>query len=231
MRLDKFLAHLKFGSRKEVKKYIRKGYIEVNGEICFDDDYKLDLDHDIVKVNGEVVTYQQYYYLMLNKPKEYISSNIDELYPSVLNLIEEFYVEDLRIVGRLDVDTTGLLLLTNDGQLAHRLLSPKHHVDKVYNVELKEAITEKMVQTLQSPIEFEDITYQPGKVKIIDDYHILLTIKEGKFHQVKNMIKIANNEVVNLKRLQMGPLKLDENLAEGEYREINAGELQKLKEV
>ena len=230
IRLDKYLAHAKVGSRKEVKKIIRNGWITINGELVKNDDYKVDENKDIVALNNEVINYQQFYYIMLNKPQGYLSSTTDGDYPSVLNLIYEPFAYDLYPVGRLDANTTGLMLLSNDGILTHNLLSPKKHVDKIYEVKAKLPITEAMINHLESEITFEGITYKPGKVKIIDEYNILLTISEGKFNQIKNMMKSAGNEVVSLNRIQMGNLKLDLSLEVGDYRPLSEDEIIKLKE-
>lgn len=232
MRLDKFLAHLKIGSRKEVKKYIRNGYVRVNDEICKNDDFKIDPEHDEVYLDDQLLTYQSNYYIMLNKPQDYLCSSIDEYYPSVLNLIYEPIAFDLQIVGRLDVDTTGLLLLTDDGKFNHYLMSPKHKVNKTYEVTLEKPVTKEMVKILESEIPYEDGFYKPGEVEVCDEMHILLTISEGKFHQVKNMVKYSGNEVVQLKRIKIGDLSLDEQLDEGEYRMLSKEEIAMLyKEV
>lgn len=230
MRLDKYLAHANFGTRKEVKKMIRSGLVEVNDAIIKKDDYKIDETKDIVKLDGEIVSYQEFYYVMLNKPDGYVSATIDDRYPTVLDLIYEDFAFDLFPVGRLDMDTEGLLLLTNDGALSHDLLSPKKHVDKTYYVELEKAYTEEDIQALESGIALnEEEVCKEAKVQRINDTCMYLTIQEGKYHQVKRMAHAIQNEVIYLKRVRMGTLELDESLALGEYRMLSEAEVESLK--
>lgn len=232
MRLDKFLAHAGLGTRKEVKKWIRKGFVLVNDEIVKKDDYKVNEDQDIVCFDGEVITYQQFYYLMLNKPSGYVSATIDDRNATVLDLIEEDYACMLFPVGRLDIDTEGLLLLTNDGVLAHDLLSPKKHVDKTYYVQLSKPYSKDDIYDLETGIALNDEEIcLPAKVECIDDRSMYLTIQEGKFHQVKRMAHAINNEVIYLKRICMGALQLDESLPLGAYRALNDEEIRNLKGV
>ncbi|MDF9823891.1 16S rRNA pseudouridine516 synthase [Breznakia sp. PF5-3] len=230
IRLDKYLAHAKLGTRKEVKKLIRMGMIKVNGEVCFNDDMKID-ENDSISYEDEIVSYQEYYYIMLNKPVDYLSSTIDEHYPSVLNLIYEDFAYDLFPVGRLDVDTVGLLILTNDGKLSHQLLSPKKHVEKEYYVELKEAITQKDIDTLEAGVQLDDEWTKPCKVIVKDERHVHIVICEGKFHQIKRMFHVVHNEVLYLKRIRMGEVWLDDVLEEGDYRPLTIDEIQALKGV
>lgn len=230
MRLDKFLAHSNIGTRKEVKKIIRSGRIKVNDKIIKNDDYKINEDKDSIYLDGELISYQQFYYVMLNKPQGYVSATIDDRYPTVLDCIYEDYAFDLFPVGRLDIDTEGLLLLTNDGGLAHDLLSPKKHVDKVYYVELEKTYSQKDIEKLEKGIAINDEEVcKEAKVDRIDESRMFLTIQEGKFHQVKRMMHAIENEVTFLKRVQMGSLKLDETLSVGEYRELSEEEITLLK--
>lgn len=229
IRLDKYLAHAKLGTRKEVKKLIRSGQIEINGEVCKKDDFKIDENKDEVVFDGEHIYYQEFYYLMLNKPQGYISSTLDEHYPSVLNLIEEDYAYDLFPIGRLDVDTEGLLLLSNDGKLSHRLLSPKKEVDKRYYAELESELAKESIALLEAGIELDDGPCKPCKIEIQDKDKIYISISEGRFHQVKRMMHAVNNEVLYLKRMQIGSLLLDDELELGAYRALSDEEISKLK--
>lgn len=230
MRLDKYLAHANWGTRREVKKIIRAGVVQVNGETIRNDDYKIDEQTAIVLVNGQQVEYQKEYYIMLHKPKGYVSATIDERYATVLDLIEENYTHDLFPVGRLDMDTEGLLILTSDGPFAHQLLSPKKHVDKEYYVQLESSISISDIQALEAGIVInEEEVCKEAKVEKIDDTHIYLTIQEGKYHQVKRMMHAISNEVLYLKRIRMGNVCLDENLPIGEYRPLTVEEIKQLK--
>lgn len=230
MRLDKFLAHANYGTRREVKKIIRSGWVSVNDQIVKNDDFKIDESKDIICVDNEQVIYQQFYYIMLNKPNGYVSATIDDRYPTVIDLIYEDYALDLFPVGRLDLDTEGLLLLTNDGSLSHELLSPKKHVDKEYYVELEKEYSQQDIKTLEAGVAINDQEVcKEAKVKRIDNNKMMLIIQEGKYHQVKRMMHAIENEVTYLKRVRMGTLKLDKTLPLGEYRALNEEEIKMLK--
>lgn len=230
MRLDKFLAHANYGTRREVKKIIRSGWVSVNDQIIRNDDFKIDEIKDVICVDNEQVIYQQFYYIMLNKPNGYVSATIDDRYPTVLDLIDEDYALDLFPVGRLDLDTEGLLLLTNDGSLSHDLLSPKKHVDKEYYVELEKDFNDQDIKTLEAGVAINDQEVcKEAKVKRIDNNKMMLIIQEGKYHQVKRMMHAIDNEVTYLKRLRMGSLVLDETLPLGEYRALDETEIKMLK--
>lgn len=230
MRLDKYLAHANYGTRREVKKIIRSGWVSVNDQIVKNDDFKIDENKDIICVDNEQVIYQQFYYIMLNKPNGYVSATIDDRYPTVIDLIYEDYALDLFPVGRLDLDTEGLLLLTNDGSLSHELLSPKKHVDKEYYVELEKDFNDQDIKTLEAGVAINDQEVcKEAKVKRIDNNKMMLIIQEGKYHQVKRMMHAIDNEVTYLKRVRMGSLKLDETLPLGEYRALNEEEIKMLK--
>lgn len=230
MRLDKYLAHANYGTRREVKKIIRSGWVSVNDQIVKNDDFKIDENKDIIYVDNEQVIYQQFYYIMLNKPNGYVSATIDDRYPTVIDLIYEDYALDLFPVGRLDLDTEGLLLLTNDGSLSHELLSPKKHVDKEYYVELEKDFNDQDIKTLEAGVAINDQEVcKEAKVKRIDNNKMMLIIQEGKYHQVKRMMHAIDNEVTYLKRVRMGSLKLDEALPLGEYRALNEEEIKMLK--
>lgn len=236
MRLDKFLSHTGYGSRKEVKLLLKKKSVLVNGTLAKKGDQILKLDEDKVTVNGETVHYQKFIYLMLNKPDGYLSATEDNHQETVIDLLD---ADSQRFspfpVGRLDKDTEGLLLLTNDGDLAHFLLSPKKQVRKTYFAKIDGVMDADDVAAFSEGIILED-GYEclPAKLEILNTTaeasEVNITISEGKFHQVKRMVIARGKEVTFLKRLSMGSLKLDESLELGEYRPLTAKELNELKE-
>ncbi len=233
MRLDKFLANSGIGTRKEVKIILKKGKIKVNEKIVKDAKMQVDEIKDDVKIEGEKITYKPFVYIIMNKPSGVISATEDGKHKTVIDLLCEKY-KNYKVfpVGRLDIDTEGLLLLTNDGVLAHNLLSPKKHVDKKYYVELKEPLTIEKKKILENGIKLEEnFVTKKAKIEIIDKDEdievnsVFITISEGKFHQVKRMFKFVENEVLYLKRVKMGKLLLPENLKLGEYRELSEEEM------
>lgn len=238
MRLDKLLANSGFGSRKEVKVLLKRKLVTVNGKTETKPEAKVDSEKDIVLVGGEPVSYQEYTYLMMNKPQGVLSATEDNHQKTVIDLLSfELHQLELFPVGRLDKDTEGLLLLTNDGQLAHFLLSPKRHVDKVYFAEVAGRMTEEDQKAFAEGLVLEDgYRCLPGKLELLtydeakDSSEVEITIKEGKFHQVKRMVMACGKEVTFLKRLTMGPLRLDEQLAKGAYRPLRDEELAALRE-
>lgn len=235
IRLDKYLADMGCGTRQEVKKFIRSGQVSVDGIVVKKPETKVEQTVQEVFLNGEKVGYESFEYYMLNKPAGVISATEDQSCQTVVDLIKDKKRKDLFPVGRLDKDTEGLLLITNDGALAHRLLSPKKHVDKCYFARICGKVTEEDVRSFEKGVnigsqEHPEIT-MPGKLEIItsdDISKIRLTIQEGKFHQVKRMFQAVGKEVIYLKRLRMGTLILDENLGIGEYRPLTKEELEKL---
>lgn len=228
IRLDKLLSKCGYGTRKEVKKIIRSHMVEINGEIITDDDYKVN-ENDIIYVDGMQVDYIDKIYIMLNKPDGYVSANVDEINPTIMDLLD-FARDDIFCVGRLDKDTHGLCLITNDGQLSHQLLSNKKHVEKQYYVKIAHRLSENDIQRLQSGITIDnDEICKEAKVDIISDDEIYLTITEGKYHQVKRMLKACDNEVLYLKRIRMKNLILDESLEEGQYRYLSDEEIEDLR--
>lgn len=217
------------GTRSEVKKEISKGLVRVNNVIVKKPETKLDTDSDHVLFDGVLVGYAQHEYYMLNKPAGVISATEDKREKTVIDLIIERKRKDLFPVGRLDRDTEGLLLISNDGELAHRLLSPSKHVDKVYYAKIDGEVTIEDVEAFQQGVDIgeEELT-RPAKLRVLKSgtqSEIELTICEGKFHQVKRMFQAVGKEVVYLKRLQMGTLILDESLKPGEYRELTEQEI------
>lgn len=237
MRLDKYLADMGEGTRQEVKKYIRRGSVTVNGELVRSPERKVD-ERDQVCLDGRKVSYAAEEYFMLNKPAGVVSATEDKRDRTVLDLIQYKKRKDLFPVGRLDKDTEGLLLITNDGALSHRLLSPRHHVDKTYYVEVQGHVTEENRAAFQRGVnigtEEEPLVTMPARLEILEAGQSLsrvrLTIQEGKFHQVKRMFLSQGMEVSYLKRESMGSLRLDDSLAPGEYRPLTEHEIKRLKE-
>ncbi|MEA5093450.1 MAG: pseudouridine synthase [Sedimentibacter saalensis] len=235
LRIDKMLSNIGVGSRKEIKQLAKNGLIKINDVVVKDSSKIIDTDIDVVKYNGETMKYVQHIYLMMNKPQGVVSATEDNYDKTVIDLLydEDSFYEPFP-VGRLDKDTEGLLLITNDGQLAHDLLSPKKHVDKTYYVEAAEEVTEEDIKTFEKGILLteENYTTLPAKLEVIESGYpskCYVTIREGKFHQVKRMFIAINNEVTYLKRVSMGPIKLDDKLKLGEYRHLTEEELEILK--
>ncbi|MBQ9731128.1 MAG: rRNA pseudouridine synthase [Bacilli bacterium] len=230
IRLDKLLSHKGYGSRKEVKQLIRKGYVFVNDEAVYDDDFKVDEEVDSVTIMDEEVTYSKYVYYMMNKPKNVVSATFDFHKDTVIDLMGYLAKQKIFPVGRLDIDTEGLLLITNDGKLAHNLLSPKKHVDKVYYVEFKGEYKQEYTHMFEEGIVIDDgYVCKPSSFELLSPSSGNITIHEGKFHQVKRMFLSLGMEVTYLKRIEFGNLKLDENLANGDFRELTEEEIELLK--
>jgi 16S rRNA pseudouridine516 synthase len=228
------LANLGYGSRKEVKQLLKEGAIKVNDVMVKNAKVHVDPEKDTVTLNEEVIEYKEFVYLMMNKPQGVISATEDDRERTVVDILEmDDMVYSPFPVGRLDKDTEGLLLLTNDGQLAHQLLSPKKHVPKTYFAVIDKEVTEEDIQAFSQGVVLDDgYLTKPGDLKIIESGNhseIELTITEGKFHQVKRMFEAVGKQVVYLKRISMGPLELDESLELGEYRELTEEELIQLK--
>ena len=235
MRLDKYLAEMGVGTRQEVKKQIRQGKVTVNETVVKTADTKIDETCDEVTIGGLNISYVSYEYYMLNKPGGVVSATEDRRDTTVIDLIKDKKRKDLFPVGRLDKDTEGLLLITNDGDLAHRLLAPKKHVDKVYYAKIDGMVTEEDIKRFAEGIDIgaeeEEIT-RPAKLDIMksaEESEIRLTIHEGKFHQVKRMFLAVGKEVTYLKRERMGTLCLDENLKPGEYRLLTEEEIENVR--
>lgn len=233
MRLDKLLANMGFGSRKEMKQLLKSGAVKVDGVIIKDGKNHVDTNIQEVTVHGEKVEYREYIYLMMNKPAGVISATEDKHHETVIDLLEyEDTIFEPFPVGRLDKDTEGLLLLTNDGNLAHQLLSPKKHVDKKYYAEIDGEVTSEDIIAFKNGVTLEDgYETKPGILTIQSSgatSRIELIITEGKFHQVKRMFESVGKTVTYLKRLEMGPIKLDDELELGQYRELTDEELELL---
>lgn len=219
------------GSRSEIKKFLKTCRVKLNGKFEKSPNTQVDIDKDEILFDDEIVIYKEFTYLMLNKPKDYISATFDPKLPTVLELLEFPYSNmELFAVGRLDIDTTGFLILTNDGKFSYNVTNPKKKVNKKYLVTLRDDISSNQIESLENGIYFEkeDFTTENAKVEEISKREIYLTISEGKFHQVKRMLEYVGNEVVELKRVSIGNLSLDEKLELGEYREITNTELEEI---
>ena len=235
MRLDKFLVACAVGSRTEVKNLLKAGRVTVNGKKEKSAKLQINEERDEIRFDDQVLEYEEFVYYMMNKPQGVISATEDPKHRTVLDLLDDYgRAKEIFPVGRLDIDTHGLLLLTNDGKLAHALLSPKRHVDKTYLAQIKGIMTQEDVETFAKGIPLKDFTCQPAKLEILsvnldkDESQIRVTIAEGKFHQVKRMVAYCGKEVVDLQRLTMGTLVLDENLKRGEWRRLTKEELEVL---
>ena len=229
-RLDKFLCDKKIGTRSQVKVLIQKGLVMVNDEVVKKADAKV-TDTDVVCCQGNVLTSEEFGYFMLNKPAGVISATEDDTQQTVLDFFENEPYKNLYPVGRLDKDTEGLLLITNDGPLGHHLLSPKKHIPKTYYVKLDHGLIQADIDALEKGVDIgEKNLTLPAKIEVIEETAVHITITEGKFHQVKRMFETVSNKVLYLKRISMGSLQLDETLKLGEYRKLTAEELALLKE-
>ena len=242
-RLDKILSHAGYGSRKTIRKLLRTCQVCVNGQQIFDPGFSLNTDIDTISIDGQFLQIRKNVYLMMNKPQNTVSANKDGLHQTVFDLLpQEFHTpymeENLHLAGRLDVDTEGLLLFTTDGPLIHRITSPKTHAPKSYFVRLEksespermEKITKDFASGLEIPPEGKEsgALLKPASILWLNEKECILTISEGKFHQVKRMFLKEENQVIYLKRLTMGSLKLDENLKPGQWRELSQNEIKAL---
>ena len=242
-RLDKLLAHEGFGSRKDIRKLLRNCEVLVNGSRSYDPATQVDAENDTISVDGEEINLHKNLYLMMNKPQHYVCSTKEGDHETVFDLLDDSlrtpYLQDkLHLVGRLDMDTEGLLLFTTDGELTHRLISPKSHISKTYlcglehteTAEHQTAITAKFENGIEvGPEDNEQgFTAQPAQITWLNDTTAHLTIYEGKYHQVKRMFAAVGNRIVYLKRISMGQLQLDESLELGEYKELTESDLQLL---
>ena len=229
MRLDKLLAHYGVGTRKEVKNYIRNGFVTVNGNIVKKDDFKVDYETDEIVFDGEKIVYKPYVYIMLHKPAGYVSATKDNVHPTVVDLIYGYEQYDLFPVGRLDLDTEGLLLLTNDGDFAHKLLAPSRHHSKLYYARIDGVMNENDVLKFKEGIIIDHYKCQSSYLSIIktegNNSEVFIEIFEGKFHQVKKMVESVGKKITYLKRIKMKNLELDDSLQSGEFRELSENEL------
>ncbi len=235
-RLDKVLSNMGYGSRKEIKKIIKDGNIKINGKIVLKNDIKINPYKNEIYFNEERVNYREHIYIMMNKPQGLVSSTEDPLDDTVISLLsEEYLIFNPFPAGRLDKDTEGLMLITNDGKLSHELLSPRKAVEKTYYVEVDGFVEEEHINSFKKGVKLEDgYLTLPASLDIIESNivsKVYLTIKEGKYHQVKRMFEALSMRVLYLKRISIGPLSLDETLNLGEYRELTEDELFSLKNI
>ena len=233
MRLDKFLTELGVGTRSEVKKILKTGQVTVNGIPVKKPEEKIDEAKDVVAYQGKVLAYEQFEYYMFHKPAGCVTAVSDAQHKTVMDYMKDLTRKDLNPVGRLDIDTEGLLLITNDGMLSHELLSPAKHVPKTYFAKVEGVVTEADVNLFAEGVDIgEKKPTKPAELKILMSdtvSEIELTISEGKFHQVKRMFEAVDKKVVYLKRLSMGSLVLDENINPGEYRALTEDEVEGLR--
>ena len=232
--MDKLLSNSGFGTRKEVKKLIKSGAVKIDGAVVTDSGMHVNPLNSLVEVGGEVVKYREYVYVMMNKPKGVISATYDKKHMTVVDILpDEYKCFNLFPVGRLDIDTEGLLILTNDGQLAHEILSPKKKVPKKYYAIIEGTVTKEDVQSFKKGVVLEDgYKTLPADLNILsseDISHVEVVIYEGKFHQIKRMFQAVGKRVKYLKRIEMGKLKLDSTLLIGECRELSKKEVALLK--
>lgn len=229
MRIDKYISGCGYASRKDVKKLIKQGLVFIDGEVCKKPEEQTD-ENSIVEVDGERLIYREFVYLMLNKPQGCVSAVYDKKYPVVTEFVPEEYAHfEVYPVGRLDIDTEGLLILTNDGQFAHEMTSPKKDVYKRYFAVLDKPMEEKDVEIFAGGMEFKEFTAKSAKLEITENPNeVYIEIAEGKFHQVKRMCERVGKTVTYLKRVAIGNLKLDKSLEKGEVRELTKDELDML---
>lgn len=239
MRIDKMLAHSGFGTRKQVRQIIKDKLVEVNGQVITNHGTKVDVDQDKITVQGTPVNYQEFVYFMLNKPQGVISATEDDFHETVIDILEpNDIVQEPHPVGRLDIDTEGLLILTNDGKLTHHLTSPNRDVEKVYVANIDGLVTDEDIARFKEGVTLEDgYEAKPAGLEVVsadEDNQMSLvevTVTEGKFHQVKRMFQALDKEVLTLKRMAMGGLTLDPELEAGAYRELTQEEIDLLKQA
>lgn len=230
-RLDKILASQGTLSRRDVKEIVKKGRISINGIVAKKSDIKIDIDNDTVTLDGEILSLKEHIYIMLNKPQGIVSASESDTDETVVDLVpDELYRKGLFPAGRLDKDTTGFVLITDDGDFAHKILSPKNHIFKTYLATLEHTLSESDIDMLEKGITLADgTTLKEAKVEIVEDGEhplVQIMICEGKYHQVKRMFHALGNNVEQLRRLQIGSLKLDTSLPEGDCRELTEEELE-----
>lgn len=230
MRLDKFLKEVGLGSRSEVKKIIKEKLISVNGKIITSSDLNIDENHDLILFKGNKLHYQEFYYFLLNKPQGYLSATEDKNQPTILDFFKDYQHLNLFPVGRLDKDTTGVLIITNDGDLAHNLISPKYHVDKVYIATLDKEVDINIKDIFENGILLDNELTLPCKLEKLSNNICKVTLHQGKYHQVKRMFEYFGYKVIKLHREKFAFLSLDQ-LKSGEFRPLSNIEIKKLKEM
>lgn len=225
MRLDKFLTSLGKATRSEGGKLIRAGKATVNGVVQKSPDFKIDPEKDTITLLGQVLTYKKYTYIMLNKPEGYVSATLDPNEKTVLDLVDaEDRKKGLFPCGRLDKSTLGLVILTNDGDGAHRLLSPKHHVEKVYKFISRDPVSQNDINALESGVDIGGYLTKPCKIKMHSENEGKITLTEGKYHQIKRMLEAVNNKIIYLERISFGSIVLDPSLERGQWRYLTSDE-------
>lgn len=230
MRLDKFLKETGFGSRTEVKKLIKDKRVKINSQIITQYDININPLEDQVFVDSSLVHYQEFYYFLLNKPKGYLSATEDSSSLTILDLFQDYDYLDLFPVGRLDKDTTGAIIITNDGDLAHKLISPKYHVDKVYIATLDKEVDESIKEEFENGIVLDNEKTLPSKFEKIDENIVRVTLHQGKYHQVKRMFAYFGYTVIELHREKFAFLDV-RGLNQGKFRELTIEEIDQLKEI
>ncbi len=232
MRLDKMLSECGIASRKETARAVREGQVTVNGAVAKKQDLQVDPNADSVVFCGRPVRYRRYVYLMLNKPEGYVSATEDGRDPVVTELVpEEYRRMEIFPCGRLDKSTLGLMLLTNDGPLSHRLLSPRHHVEKSYFFHVKFPLSKEDITALESGVDIGGYLTKPSRVTLTGEREGHITLTEGKYHQIKLMMQAVHNQITHLERVTFGPLSLDPALARGEWRELTDEEITALTSI
>ena len=230
-RIDKIISSQTHYTRKDVKSLIGNKQVMVNGNIINKSDFKVNPDIDIIEVSGEVLKVKKYVYLILNKPKGYVSATVDKTDRTVLDLVPlEYSHRDLFPAGRLDKDTTGLMIITDDGNFAHNILSPNKHISKTYHVTIDIPLTNEMTDGFKNGVMLNDGECKTASLEIIDTYNAIVTLTEGRYHQIKRMFGCFKAKVLELKRTKMGKLELPDNLKEGECRELTQKELEQVQE-
>lgn len=234
IRLDKYLANMGVGTRTQVKEFIKKGRVSIDDNIIKSPETKFDENSQIVALDGVRINFVKYEYYMLNKPSGVVSATVDNINKTVISLINSKR-KDLFPIGRLDKDTQGLIIITNDGEIAHKMLSPKHHISKVYYAQVEGIVDKNDVKLFAQGLKIDsEFNAMPAKLEIIkseDISQIKLEIFEGKFHQVKRMFEAVGKKVIFLKRISMGEIKLDNSLKAGEFRQLNKDELNYLERL
>ena len=225
-RIDKILSSQNIGSRNDIKEMIKKKRISADGKIILKPDEKFNPETAEIKIDGNIISFKKYLYIMMNKPSGVLSATYDKYDKTVIDILpKEFQRNGLFPAGRLDKDTEGFVLITDDGELAHKMLSPKNHVYKLYKAVVDKTLTDEDVQSFEQGISFGQDDFLPASMKILDEHTALVEICEGKFHQVKKMFNSVGANVIYLKRLRIGGVFLDENLSDGECRELTQNEI------
>lgn len=231
MRIDKFLSNAGIASRADIKIYFKKNRVTCNDILIKHGKIHIDENKDVIKVDGKIIKYKPYYYFVLNKPKGYVSANIDNIYPTVLEFFKDLNIKDLSHVGRLDLDTTGVLLLTNDGKLNHDLIDPKNNIEKIYHAILDKDVDESIVEAAKKGIKLENKEVcKPATIKILDKNRVEIILTEGKYHQVKRMMRALGYEVIELNRVSFAGLTT-KNISQGKYYELNDEEVNHIKSL